>query len=456
MKRQISQRLHALRTRLGDLWWYSALLFIAFRLADAVNFFTGIWLVPRYVDAAELGAVLPLTQVGAVLGIPLSILLLPFSKFLNRYAARGEWGKVKSLLRDVFLLSGAVFVAVLGLAWVILPAVFVRMRVESGRLGLLIVTSGIVTALLPVFTSALQALKRFNVISLNAIVSAPLRFAAMLVALPFRGLSGYFVGQIVPAFYAIGATCLSLRGLFSSKTPFEPYFKEDFLPMARYLLPVAAMVAAATLQSGVETFVIRHRLPDSASAEFYIISRFAEIAAYAGATLALVLFPLAAERPEEQRFTTRLLRQAVAGTAVAGFGFALLLTCFGDALLSLMASTRPYAGAAGRMGLLAAIYALRTCVTCYTNCEIACGRFAFLRFWCGVIVVEAALLYGLNGYTFFYGILPDGWVDAVARFNPARIEFVLGAMLGVSLLQAAATLPALLRRRETAQGAIRG
>ena len=49
-----------LHSRLGDFWWYAMILFIASRAADGLNAFIGIWLVPRYVEPSELGAVMPL------------------------------------------------------------------------------------------------------------------------------------------------------------------------------------------------------------------------------------------------------------------------------------------------------------------------------------------------------------------------------------------------------------
>ena len=55
----ILDRVHA---KLGDLWWYTALLFVAQRLGDAVNMVLGLWLVPKYVPMQELGAVLPLSS----------------------------------------------------------------------------------------------------------------------------------------------------------------------------------------------------------------------------------------------------------------------------------------------------------------------------------------------------------------------------------------------------------
>ena len=52
-------RLHA---RVGDLWCYSAMIFIACRSGDVIQAFIGLWLVPKYVGPNELGAVLPLQQ----------------------------------------------------------------------------------------------------------------------------------------------------------------------------------------------------------------------------------------------------------------------------------------------------------------------------------------------------------------------------------------------------------
>ena len=82
--------LSSIKSRLGELWWYTLILFCVQRLGDVINVFVGLWLVPRYVPQEELGAVLPLLQVGGTLGLPLTILLGPFTKFLNTYATRGE------------------------------------------------------------------------------------------------------------------------------------------------------------------------------------------------------------------------------------------------------------------------------------------------------------------------------------------------------------------------------
>ena len=66
--KDILQRIHA---RVGDLWWYTALLFVAQRFGDAINMFVGMWLVPRYVPQEEnqaIGIRLVLALAAAFLG----------------------------------------------------------------------------------------------------------------------------------------------------------------------------------------------------------------------------------------------------------------------------------------------------------------------------------------------------------------------------------------------------
>ena len=107
------KRLHA---RLGDFWWYSLMIFVACRSGDAIQAFIGLWLVPKYVGAEELGAVLPLQQLSGLFTVPLAVLATVFAKYVNVYATRGEFGKVRCLVRDVLMASAALFAVCIGAA----------------------------------------------------------------------------------------------------------------------------------------------------------------------------------------------------------------------------------------------------------------------------------------------------------------------------------------------------
>ncbi|MGN0828084.1 MAG: hypothetical protein ACI4QD_09200 [Kiritimatiellia bacterium] len=125
-------------------------------MGDGLNAFVGLWLVPRFVPEADLGALLPLTGFGAILGIPLSILAVPLMKFLNRFMARGELGKVKALVGDACLCAVCLFgLVVIGL-WICLDWFLGRVGLANGRLGFMVLLCGTVSAFAPVATSALQ------------------------------------------------------------------------------------------------------------------------------------------------------------------------------------------------------------------------------------------------------------------------------------------------------------
>ena len=68
-------------------WVCLLLVFGAMRLADALNAVTGLWVVPSRLPAQTLGALLPLTQFGAVLALPVSVLTTVFARHLGAYAA---------------------------------------------------------------------------------------------------------------------------------------------------------------------------------------------------------------------------------------------------------------------------------------------------------------------------------------------------------------------------------
>ena len=218
--------IRALRTRLGPVWGAALALFLAQRFGDAVNAFVGIWLVPRYVPQDDLRAVLPLGQVAAFVAMPLAILLTPYAKLLNVHAERGEPGKVKAMFRDASLLALAVLLLTLAATPFFFPLVFRHFGIQNGNLALAIVVSAMLGALAPVFTESLRALKRFGVASLLGATVAPLRLAVMWAALPFRGLTGYFVGQASgPAFQSGVALLDFLRRHRGVRC--ERYFRED-------------------------------------------------------------------------------------------------------------------------------------------------------------------------------------------------------------------------------------
>ena len=117
------KKLHA---KLGDFWWYSLMLFCACRAADVLNAVVGLWLVPKYVGPSELGAVMPLTNFANFLAIPVAAFANTFRNELTRLSIGREFGKLKSLMRGVFVATAVFLFIAIVTARFVLPAFLER------------------------------------------------------------------------------------------------------------------------------------------------------------------------------------------------------------------------------------------------------------------------------------------------------------------------------------------
>ena len=438
--------LHRLREKCGDFWWYSILIFIACRSGDAIQAFIGLWLVPHYVPQSELGAALPLLQIGGAFGLPLSILVIPFSRWLTLYAARGEYGKVKRLLSLAFRFVFIAFGVVMLTAHLILPHFFERLRIAEGSLGILIICTGLIGPFSSVFGNALQGLKRFKAIAFINALGAPVRLVVMLVTMPFRALAGYMLGQLSAPAMSIVVSCLSLRKDIGRGVKAVPLGKADVREMLRYTIPVAVNLLIGTVMGTWQALLIRQRLPEVESAGFYIISRLAEIAAYAGMSLSVVVFPLAAEAREKGESGNGLLWRILGGTLLPGLVVTLLFACCGRLILSAVPLWRDYVMYWPLLALFTLRLTLCTTYGVFSTYEIAAGRFSFLWYWIPFTFLETGALVALTGYGAFSGVLPSGVVDWMASLSAARLDFFVWWLVGCSLTQMFAVVCQILCR----------
>jgi len=418
------------KSHLGELWWYTLVLFVVQQLSAIINAVIGLWLVPKYVPHQELGAVLPLTSVGAVLALPLAILVMPFLKFLSKYMAQGEDGKVKKLLRDVFIITLVVFLAVSCAAYFFMPFVFKRMRVENGLLAFLIITSGILGALAPVFSTALQASKNFRMMSILGFSGTVVRFLTLVITLPVRGLSGYFVGQITPLLFGMTAAVVTLRKHLGPNIKMMSYWTADWRPILLFTAWNALLYSVSQIMATTEVFVIRHRLSDVESAGYYMISRFAEIAFYISSACTVVLFPLISEQHEQgSNQEHRLLSQATSRSFLAGILFSIMITPLVYYLFIFKADWTIYIPFVPYLFALCLIYVIRGSTYSFVIYKMAKNEFDFVPYFVGVAGIETLMLYCLTGYAFFAPWLPVQWMEALAACNPCRLSVVLGVML---------------------------
>ena len=432
-------KLHA---RLGDFWWYSLMLFCACRAADLLNAFVGLWLVPKYVDPSELGAVMPLTQFANFLAIPVVAFANTFRNELTRLSIGKEFGKLKTLMHGVFVATAVFLFLAIVIARFLLPAFLERIRIVEGSLGLVIIASSFVGAVTPIYSNALQALKKFKAQSILSVVGAPIRLLIMLVAMPFRALTGYFVGQSSTPVFNIAASVFILRKELSRKA--EPYWSKGTFRKFSSLL---AIFFASGVVGGffclVESTIIRQRLPDIDSASYYMATRFSEIATYLFCALNLALFPMAAEL--SGRFGER--RRLVGKALLANFAFCALVAVvsalFGRQFLGLLPHGDKYAAYWWAIPWLTAITAIGSVQGFYTTAEIAAGRFGFMKWLIPVDVAYPVLLLVVTGHGYFAGVIPASWTMFLEAHNIRSLDTMLLWMTAFNILKAIGFLAAM-------------
>ncbi len=352
-------------------------LFLALRVGDVVNAAAGMWFVPRYISPEEIGAVLPITSFATFLSLPVFAFAMTVMKESACLSSKGERGKVKTLLCGVFVAAAVMMAGALGVSAFLLPRFLSAMRVSDASSGALVVFAAFLGCVAPVYTDALQSLKRFRALAAVEIGGAVVRFAVMLAVMPLRALFGYFAGQAaLPAFRILGSV-MSLRGELSVKA--EPYWNRAAVKrVALAFIATTAYQAAPMAASLVEQTIMRTALPPVDSAGYYMVSRFSDFLYFLTFPLLLVMFPYTASAAQRDASTRTFVLKCSAVTLAAAALMSAVYALFGECLLSLLPHGADYAAYVRYMPLLVGVTALTACQVFVTNAEVSAGRFGFL------------------------------------------------------------------------------
>ena len=414
--------------KIGSFAKSAALMFIAMRMGDAVNLAAGMWFVPKYVSAEEIGAVLPLTSFATFVSLPVFAFAMTVMAESAHLAADGDRGRLKSLLAGVFAAVAAMLVAVLLAAALALPRFLESMRVSSRSAGFLVVAAAFLGCAAPIYTDALQAMKRFRALGAIEFFGSVARLATMAVAMPARALAGYFAGQASLPVFRIVASVLALRRDLS--VPAEPFWdRASVRRVALSFLAVLAYQAAPMFAALVEQSVLRTSCPSMDSAGYYMASRFSDFLNYMTFPLLVVLFPYTATAAKKGEDTRPYVLKCAAATLVAAFAMAVIYWFAGERLLALMPNGEKYAEYAAFMPALVVVAALTACQVFYTNAEVSAGRFGFLKWLVPLHLAYPAALYIVSRCGYVADLKTAiCWfaAAAVARFAFSAAPFAVG------------------------------
>jgi len=430
MKR-IIDRLHA---RVGDLWWYSLMIFVACRSGDVIQAFIGLWLVPKYVGTEELGAIMPLQNLSGFFSAPLAVLAAVFAKFVNAYSTHMELGKVKSYIRDTILFFCIVFgLCMLVAAW-LAPHFYERLRITNGLLTVLILAAGFLSNVAQLFNNALQGLKKFKTMSFINVIGAPIRLITLLVAMPIRPLSGYILGQTTPPATSSCVALWSLWGSFKNVRP-DTTWRKDIPMMMQYALPVAVWTVGCIVFTTLFTTLIRQRLPETESAAYYLLSKLSEVGGYFGMSISVVLFPLAAEAHEQGQEKRNVLKQSVLGSVAFSLVLAVFFAFCGGFIFRSIAIWQPYVEYSPLLFPLTIGMGISCATGAYVTYEMACRRFRPIWIVVTTNILWVAALALLMGCEALKGTLPDHIIAYMQKHSVANLSFIVWAGLLMGTLQ---------------------
>ena len=426
--------LDKLHARLGDFWWYTLMIFMAARAADCLNVFVGLWLVPKYVPPSELGAVMPLSNFAAFLAIPVGVFATTFRQELSNLAVKREFGKLKTLMRGVFIATAVFIVFAITVSHFLLPHYLERIRIAEGSLGMLILAYSFINAISPIFSNPLQALKKFKATTVISLVGAPVRLLTMLATIPLRALSGYFVGQASVPSFSIVTSVIALRKELSVKA--EPYWTKSVVRrFGKLFLIFGASAVLGGISELVQSTVLRQRLPDVDSAAYYMVTRFSEITSFLSSTLLITIFPFAAELAAKGRSTHGLVNKSFGAIVITNALLALCFCLVGKPLLELLPQGQAYADFWWAIPCLIGISTLNAYGPIFLSAEIAANRFRSLFVTLPLTIIYTGGLLLVTGQGYYIncvGAKTAGVLDAV---NVTSLKSMLAWMGAAAVIR---------------------
>ena len=400
------------------------MIFMAARLADCLNVFVGLWLVPKYVPPSELGAVQPLANFAAFLAIPAAAFASTFRQELSNLAVTNQFGKMKTLMRSVFIAAAVFLVVAIVVSHFLLPHFLKRIRIAEGSLGMLIIVYSFINTIAPIFQNALQSLKKFKASTVISLLGAPIRFLAMLATMPLRALSGYFVGQTSTPAFAIVTSVIALRKELAVKA--ETYWTKSVIGRFSKLFMIFGVSSIASgIATLVETTVLRQRIPEVESAAYYMTTRFAEIATFVSSALTFTIYPFTARLAAQGKSTNPLVLKSCAIIFASNMILALFFYLFGKPILAFLPNGALYADYWWAIELVILQSTLMQFSTIYLAAEVSANRFGYIAWFVPLAIIYSGAILCITGYGYFTDYLPSTWIDFLRTHNITSLKICL-------------------------------
>lgn len=318
----------------------------------------------------ELSSLLSLLYIFTV---PLLVAQTVLVKFVSGFKAHGELSQAKSLFVSVTKLFLLFCLFGLPVAVIVSPWVTAFLHLPSAVLFILLYILFVFSLLSIPTISILQGYQRFTWVS---IFVAGAVLVKLVLSIPFakQGVYGVLVAAIIASIIVYTLYFIPLRFMIRIKSkPTNLTFRDMF----GFTVPTLLTTLGITSLFSTDIILVRHFFSADTAGMYAALAILGKIIFYASSAVALVLFPVVAERTAQKKKAKKLIWTAIAGVSLMSAGLTFFYFLFPEIIIRLLFGNA-YTGAKTLLGIFGMFLALFSVGNIIVTACLALGR---TRIW---------------------------------------------------------------------------
>lgn len=423
------------KSKLPDLVFYSGFIFIFSQVGAVLNFTTNLLIVPKYLNDADLGLIAPIMQYVALGALPLGVLTTLVIKFVTRYEANGEWGKLKQLVRDLLIFGGGSVLVVAVIFVLGYKSFALRMGIESKWIFFWMLIHLCVSGCIPLISLLTRSMQQYALMAFGGVLVPLTLMAFAIFLLPVYGIIGYMVALVASVITNVLISIYAISRYFSPhKEKHQPYFDDCKEVLKKYLFLFVLGAGVGWLWGLIPPFVVKHFLTDADAAGFYLVQRLAQLPFYAFSSLMVILLPILSIRHEKGFSTNRTIKYTVLYTVISGIFVIGFLYFFSPAFFEFVPQWRSRSEYAGYVWFLS-INVVLSAVNAILTTDLT-AKWVFKPSWYKLPIsfFVVVTIYCLFGWGAFKNSLPDQIWLFIENSLPPSLYLLFSLMILNNLL----------------------
>jgi len=265
-------------------------------------------IIGRMLEPNSYGIFSSIVAIGYIISVFSATLSLLITKFSAEYVSKKDMDGIYSIFKyttNRFLILGGIL---LGFFVASAPLISRFLKIDSVTPILILSVSLVIMFLIAINRGVLQGTLNFFAFSINTNVEMLLRIIISVLCI-FIGwkVNGALLGLTLGIFIAYILSFIPIRKMFRGvqRKAINTHL------IKKYAVPLFISFLGMTLLYTVDIILVKHYLSDYETGIYSALSIFGKIIFFASGSIALALFPMAAERNASGRGHKHLLRDSL-------------------------------------------------------------------------------------------------------------------------------------------------